>query len=104
MSADNGGTPHFPQYVKGDYNNKPPAPGGIPDFIGCFGGTAGSKGPAPDPAPGGSGLNQMYNTEFIWDVNALGLTPGSYTAEFLIHDGDLERAVGCVTIIVTNAS
>jgi hypothetical protein len=104
MSADNGGTPYFPQWVKGDYNNMPPAPGTSVSFGGCRNGVTGTKGPTLDPAPPGSNLNQMYNTEFVWDVSALGLKPGAYTAEFLIHDGDRERAVGCITIIVANTN
>ncbi|HEX7479907.1 MAG TPA: hypothetical protein VF331_19045, partial [Polyangiales bacterium] len=105
QSADNGGTPHFPQYVRGDYNNKPPAPGGAPDFLGCTLGTVGAKGPAYDPPPTGTApLNQHYNTEFVWDVSKLGLAPGSYIGEFSIHDGDRERAIGCVNIVISGTN
>ncbi len=105
QSADNGGTPHFPQYVKGAYNNMPPAPGGSPNFAGCFLGTVGAKGPAYDPPPAGTAaLNQLYNTEFVWDVNKLGLAPGSYIGEFSIHDGDRERAIGCVNIVISGTN
>ncbi len=98
MSADTGGTPHFPQWVKGDYNNAPNA-------LGCYLGSSGTKGPAVDPAPPGSApLDQFFNTEFIWDVNALGLGPGTYLAQFLIHDGDFERAVGCIAITITGSN
>jgi hypothetical protein len=101
-SADNGGTPHFPQYVKGAYNNMPPTGGngGGLNRLDCLLGTAGSMGPAIDTPPPGTNLSQTYNTEFEWDVVSLGLAPGNYTAEFVIHDGDKDRAVGCVMITV----
>jgi hypothetical protein len=100
MSAENGGTPHFPQSIKGAYNNMP---SGGANFLDCLLGNAGSQGPAIDPPPPGTNLSQVYNTEFIWDVSALGLAPGTYIGEFVIHDGDKERAVGCVTIVITAA-
>jgi hypothetical protein len=34
-------------------------------------------------------------------VSAMQLAPGTYMAEFVIHDGDLDRAVGCITISIT---
>jgi hypothetical protein len=99
MTAGSGGTGYFPQWVKGDYNNMPSAG---PDITKLFGGTV-TKGPPIDPPPAGAGLSQTYNTEFIWDVKALSLPPGTYIAEFVIHDGDLDRAVGCVTIEIQPA-
>jgi hypothetical protein len=85
QSAENGGTPHFPTAIKGSYNNTT------------------VKGPGMmvagmDPPPAGSTLGSTYTGEDIWDVSSLGLGPGVYTAEFVIHDGDRDRAVGCVTI------
>jgi hypothetical protein len=53
-----------------------------------------------DPAPAGTKLSERYTTEDIWDVSALGLKPGTYSAEFVIHDGDRDRAIGCVTITI----
>jgi hypothetical protein len=87
QSAENGGTPHFPSFIKGDYNNTT------------------IKGPGThvagmDPPPAGSVLSQPYTTELIWNVDSLGLTPGTYVAEFVIHDGDRDRGVGCVTITI----
>jgi len=87
QSAENGGTPHFPTAIKGSYNNttvKGP----------------GTLVPGMDPPPPGSMLSAQYTGEDIWDVNSLGLGPGVYTAEFVIHDGDRDRGVGCVTIII----
>jgi hypothetical protein len=56
--------------------------------------------PGMDPAPAGTKLSERYTTEDIWDVSALGLKPGTYSAEFVIHDGDRDRAIGCVTITI----
>jgi hypothetical protein len=92
QSAENGGTPHFPTAIKGDYNNttiKGP----------------GTHVPGMDPAPPGSmPLQQQYTAEFIWDVSSLGLAPGNYLAEFVIHDGDRDRGVGCVAITISTVT
>jgi hypothetical protein len=85
QSAENGGTPHFPTVIKGDYNNHLAAP-------------PSSHVPGMDPVPPGHTPHEAYTTEIIWDVNSLGLLPGVYVAEFMIHDGDFDRGVGCVTI------
>jgi len=55
-----------------------------------------------DAPPSGTRTPERYTTELVWDVSALGLKPGRYGAEFVIHDGDRDRAVGCVTIDVGN--
>ena len=94
-TAESGGTPHFPQLIKGWYNNMmPPASGRPPRGLGVQ--VAGM-----DPPPAGTKLSEKYTTEYIWDVTSLGLSPGTYTGEFVIHDGDRDRAVGCVTIVIT---
>jgi hypothetical protein len=85
QTAENGGTPHFPTAIRGSYNNTT------------------IKGPGllvagMDPPPAGSMLASTYTGEDIWDVSSLGLAPGTYLAEFVIHDGDRDRGVGCVTI------
>src|SRR5262249_18392052 len=99
MTAESGGTPIFPQYIKGWYNNMPPAGGQIPR------GTSrtnimGTQGAAIETPPPGTRLSEKYSTEIIWDVNSIGLAPGTYIAEFVIHDGDRDRGVGCVTITI----
>ncbi len=88
-TAEAGGTPHFPTAIKGRYNNNPTQ----------FG--AGTLVAGMDPPPAGSVLASAYTGEDIWDVASLGLAPGQYMAEFVIHDGDRERAVGCVVISIT---
>jgi len=99
MSAESGGTPHFPQYIKGWYNNMPPAPGMT--IHGHSGPVMGVEVPGMDPVPPGMKLTEDYSTEIIWDVDQLGLAPGTYIGEFVIHDGDHDRAIGCVTITIT---
>ncbi len=86
QTAEAGGTPHFPSIIKGEYNNKPPSKG------------KGIVGAAIDPMPPGASKSEKYLAEFIWDVNSLGLVAGSYVAEFVIHDGDDDRGVGCINI------
>lgn len=88
QSPTNGGTPLFPQWIKGSYNNTPPTRG---TFAG---------GAPMDPPPAGANLAAKYTGEFVWEVNKLGLAPGQYTAVFSVHDGDRDRAIGCVTITI----
>jgi hypothetical protein len=88
QSPTNGGTPLFPQWIKGSYNNNPPTRG---TFTG---------GAPMDTPPAGANLAAQYTGEFVWDVNKLGLAPGQYTAVFSVHDGDRDRAIGCVTITI----
>lgn len=88
QTAETGGTPHFPVIIKGDYNNTPNK-------------GKGKNVPGMDTPPPGSKLSEKYTAEFIWDVNSLGLTAGNtYLAQFVIHDGDDDRGVGCINIVV----
>jgi len=89
--AENGGTPHFPSTIKGNYNNHP--------NIDILLGDPSPSGPAIDPIPQ-SARKLYYTAEYIWDVNSLGLSSGTYVAEFVIHDGDENRGVGCVSITI----
>lgn len=99
--AERGGIPHFPTFIKGDYNNNPPHAGWgssttIPidsDWIDFQNG--------PDYAKGvKSGKLLRLTAEYVWDVSLFNppLEPGSYRAEFIIHDGDGELAIECITI------
>lgn len=90
-TAENGGTPHFPTAIRGSYNATTKKGGG-------------TLVPGMDPPPAGSSLSQSYTGEDIWDVSSLGLAPGTYIGEFVIHDGDKDRGVGCVTIVITNST
>jgi len=92
--------PIFPTHIKGWYNNDPLA------FVKGKGGAGKANAPgvdgAPiDPAPAGTDLSEKYTTEFVWNLCSLGLPPGTYTAKFVVADGDTDRAIGCVTIVVT---
>jgi hypothetical protein len=100
LTAESGGPPHFPQYIKGWYNNVPPA-NGVKPKGGKMAQALGSSGASVDAAPAGVSLREKYTTELVWNVDALGLGPGTYSGEFVIGDGDLDRAVGCVTIVIT---
>jgi hypothetical protein len=102
QTAESGGTPHFPNYIKGQYNNTPPELGNVV--------TGATADPIPQTAQPsvafvngggffGAGFN-AYTAEYIWNVNGLGLSAGSYQAEFLIFDGDRNRGVGCVSFTI----
>ena len=90
QTAENNGAPHFPNFIKGRYNNTPPASGD------------GLQGPPvdapPPPSKPGLGYDASYTTEYIWNLTGLNLKPGQHQVEFLIHDGDNHRGVGCITL------
>ena len=91
---------HFPDFIKGWVNNEPQN--------GFLNGGNIEKGPQYDPLPPGSAplggpnpngtLPNNFVAEYIWNVANLGLTSGTHTAEFVVHDGDFDRGIGCVTI------
>ncbi len=100
-TAESGGTPHFPRYIKGSYNNQPSNPFACGPFA-----APPTAAPVDPPPPGSSPLCTgdplgCYNTQFIWRVSDLGLPTGTYRAEFVIHDGDSDRAIGCITFTIT---
>jgi hypothetical protein len=103
MTAESGGTPHFPQFIRGWYNNMPPANGtGHPMHApGMMMQVTGTPGTDIEPPPPGTRFKDKYSTELIWNVDALHLGPGTYMGEFVILDGDRNRAIGCVTITIT---
>ena len=82
----NGGMPYFPSWIKGQYNNQPPAVG--PYQTSC----------CMDPLP--FAARDQYSVEYVWDVSKMDLGPGAYTVLFVIHDGDRNRGIGCVTVQV----
>jgi len=102
-TAETGGHAHFPDYIKGQFNNSPQTFESNPDNPVIV------NGPAIDPIPNGGkpiGPNpngdkpNLYTAEDIWNISGLGLTTGTYEAEFLVHDGDHDRGVGCVSIVI----
>jgi len=76
--------------IKGQFNNDPLTSNNVV-----------VQGAPIDPPPAGVNLSQQYSGEDVWDVSSLGLAPGTYSAEFVIHDGDRDRGIGCVTIVIT---
>jgi hypothetical protein len=101
--AENNGKPYFPNFIKGVFNNspKPSRNSGVtgvdidPDY------TYFENGPdrLNKPAKPITDLED-YPAEYIWDVNSLGLAPGSYRAEFVIHDGDRNIAIDCFIVSI----
>ena len=91
-TVEKSGHPYFPQYIRGWYNNMPPAAGVKPVK------NSGTLGAAIEPAPAAARMMEKYNSQYVWKVSELGLAPGVYLAEFMIADGDHDRGVGCVTI------
>lgn len=97
--AEEGGTPYFPSEVRGyvsyageDSNSgvKLPAVESPAGFEVPLDPTVERKHKSTD------GLEVA---QFTWDTNTLGLAPGSYyRAQFVVHDGDKDLAVNCMTI------
>ncbi len=91
QTAEANGAPHFPNFIKGRFNNTPPAA------------SNGVQGPPIDNPPPGSvpnslGYDASYTTEYIWNIAQLNLAKGSHQLQFLIHDGDNHRGVKCMTL------
>jgi hypothetical protein len=84
---------YFPVTIKGWYNNSPPL-----SYV------AGKQVPGIEPFPTPPLVTEIFSTELIWDVGSMGLAPGDYTAEFVVHDGDTDRGVGCVNITIAPAA
>ncbi len=92
-------TPYFPVTIKGGYD---PYPGY--DSM-AFGGA--KKGPAIDsdltnfqngPGQKKPKPSDTYFAEYIWDFSSLNLAKGNYWAQFVIHDGDNNVGISCVTL------
>jgi hypothetical protein len=83
QTVEKNGKAYYPNYVEGDYFN------GIPLV------SYGSDILPPDALPLSS-----YTVEFVWNVSAIGLTDNDYDIEFVVHDGNQNLAVKCITIRV----
>lgn len=111
-ATNTGCTPHFPDLFKGDYNSSN-SMGGFNSIY--SGGNPGSstKGPPIDPdwinyknGPGMAnnpagfrfGQELPFMSEYLWDVTKFGLAPGNYWAQFVIHDGDTNVGISCITL------
>jgi len=97
-TAESGESAHFPDFIKGQFNNAGKVPGNIIKGVAIDPIPPGSK-KAGGPNPNGSNPN-VYLAEYVWNVSSLGLTTGTYQVEFLIHDGDIDRGIGCVGITI----
>lgn len=99
-TAESGGQPHFPDYIKGQVNSNVTSPvmqKAQEDKWPSIGGM--------DPLPAGAVTGGCFGdffgcgkAEYIWEVSSLGLSSGNHRAEFVIHDGDFNWGVGCVNI------
>ncbi len=98
--AENGGNAYFPSFIKGQYNSNISLPSVDLKTNLLIDSDYTSFENGPDYLNKGmeSGTPTGYNAEYVWDINSFGLPPGSYRAEFTIHDGDGDLAIDCVTI------
>ncbi len=77
------GTPYFPDFVKGAYNNGVPLVSYNTDIL-----------------PAYALPKSNYTVEFVWNVKHIGLTDGSYSIEFVAHDGHQKLGVKCMSLRV----
>ena len=96
--AENHGKPYFPTQIKGDYDSNPEGqqiemvgPPIDTDFINFENG------------PQNTQLTNKYlitgfTSEYAWSVNSLGLSPGAYHVELVIHDGDTNLGITCIAL------
>ena len=85
---ENNGTPYFPSYIKGvaNYGGR-----GLGDLNSV------AIDPPVNITVKKTGTDWTFS-EFIWDVNTLGLTTGYYRVQIILHDGDSDLAINCTTI------
>lgn len=101
--VEHGGSPIFPDAVKGVYDPNPP--NATCTGYSCYQNAKSVNGATPDSVPAGTkkvdcGAPICYESEYVWNVSSLGISTGTHQAEFLIHDGDRDRGVGCITVNV----
>jgi hypothetical protein len=94
-------TPYFPVTIKGDYSpalansgTKLKGPTIDPDWTNFVNGPEYINYPGKQRSIGLLG----YMSEYIWDPATLNIAKGNYWAQFVIHDGDREIGVSCVTL------
>ena len=75
---------YFPTLIQGGYNNGA-------DRV-AFG---------MDQLPPGAGNpKNPFTVEYTWNVSDLGIKPGAYQLQFVAHDGESGRAIGCIAVRV----
>ncbi len=88
--------PRSPDFIKGDYN---PDPKPADDMMKMY------KNPVIESdykyyrnGPKPPKKLDDDTAEFIQDVTKFQLTPGTYWAQFVIHDGDNNVGLSCITV------
>jgi hypothetical protein len=96
--AENHGKPYFPTQIKGDYDPNPEGqqiemvgPPIDTDFINF------ENGPQNTQLTN-KYLTTGFTSEYTWSVNSLGLRPGAYHVELVIHDGDTNLGITCIAL------
>lgn len=81
-TADAGGRPYFPTFLKGSYDNG--------DIRVSY-----NSDPVPNSA---TFKDKGRSLELVWNVKDLNLGTGSYQLQFVAHDGQGNLAVKCVSM------
>jgi hypothetical protein len=108
-TAETGGMPHFPDAIKGIFNSShlptelQACDCNTGDVVYGEGGVvapdAGGATIVPlDVPPMGTTLQCFDTAEYVWNVQSLGLTAGTYEAELVVPDGDGEHEVVCIAV------
>jgi hypothetical protein len=91
-TAESHGPAYFPSRILGTFANGPTIESNC--------GSRALHAAGIEPVPPGHTAGQHFTAEFVWNVSTLGLGPGTYEAEFVIHDGDTDRGVGCISFTI----
>ena len=83
QTVDAGGQPYYPKRMLGDYNN------GRPQV---------ARG--RETLPYDSLPSKKYVLEYIWSIQEIGLTAGSYDLQYVIADGEGNHEIKCISIRV----
>lgn len=96
--VDNGGKAYFPDLIKGGYSYAPNSVKGteiksapVDDYLNFMNGPD-----SIDPRT----MPKYFLAEYIWEIDKLGLAKGSYRTQFVMHDGDGDLSIDCITISI----
>jgi hypothetical protein len=87
QTVENNGKPYFPTFIKGAYNNGTHLISDNSDILPI------------DALP-----TKGFTVEFVWNVASIGLTDGDYNIEFVVHDGNSNLAVKCMSVRIYTPS
>lgn len=93
-TVDKGGRAFFPNFIRGSYNNSDQEDGGDQQQ-----GIKVSYGAEPVP-PKYIYKDKGRSLQLVWNVRDLGLGPGFYQLQVMVHGGDGGRAIACWAIRV----